>query len=146
MPIHATSSSWIIETNQTGYAIGLNNAGLLTHRYWRERLPQPSDYPPAPNPVERASFDMPAHYTPEEYPGYSALRYIDPAIKITFADGVRDLVPEYVDYSVSDGLYPELSIHLRDAYYPVKLTLHYRAYEKYDLISRWVTMQRLCGW
>ena len=143
MPIHTSQTSWIIETQNTAYAIGLNDAGLLTHRYWRGRLPHAADYPPPLNPIERSSFDMPQHYTPEEFPGYSALRYIDPALKITFADGVRDFVPRYVDSFTSVSPYPELALRLRDAFYPLQLTLHYRAYEEYDLIARWITIENL---
>ncbi|MBL0344279.1 alpha-galactosidase [Candidatus Villigracilis affinis] len=143
MPIHTSPTSWVIETKNTGYAIGLNEAGLLTHRYWRARLPFAADYPAPVNPIERSSFDMPQHYTPEEYPGYSALRYFDPALKITFADGTRDLVLHYVDFSTSASPYPELALHLKDEAYPLSVTLHYRVHEEYDLIARWVTLENL---
>jgi len=141
MPIYTSPTSWIIETNNTGYAIGLNKAGFLAQRYWRGRLPFTADYPAAVNPPERSSFDMPPHYVPEEYPGYSALRYIDPALKITFADGVRDLVLSYQGFSTPAAPWPELALHLQDADYPLRVTLHYRAYEEYDLIARWITIE-----
>jgi hypothetical protein len=32
MPIHATDPGWVLETWTTGYALGLNSAGLLIHR------------------------------------------------------------------------------------------------------------------
>lgn len=143
MPIHAFPSSWIIETQNTGYAIGLNEAGFLTHRYWRSRLPFEADYPPPVNPPTRSSFDMSPHYVPEEYPGYSALRYIDPAIKITMGDGARDLVPQFLDYSLSNSSRSELVLRLVDKDYPVRLSLHYRVYEEFDLIARWVAVENL---
>ncbi|KPV52928.1 hypothetical protein SE17_12610 [Kouleothrix aurantiaca] len=46
MPIHANDQGWVLETRSTAYALGLNPAGLLTHRYWGPRLPLPEDYPP----------------------------------------------------------------------------------------------------
>ncbi len=49
MPLHATDRGWVIETQTTGYALGVNNAGLLAHRYWGTRLPRADHYPPAPD-------------------------------------------------------------------------------------------------
>ncbi len=73
MPIHVSPDGWILKTNQTAYAFGLNNAGHLTHRCWGARLPYLTDYPEPTNPQERSSFDMPAHLTPEEFPGYGGV-------------------------------------------------------------------------
>ncbi len=141
MPIHAANSGWVLETSQTAYAIGLNAAGLLAQRYWGARLPYPGDYPDPLNPVERTSFDSSAHMTPEEYPGYSALRFTDPAFLVSFSDGVRDVVLIYKDYSVIDTAKPELILRLQDAHYPLTIELHYRLHEAYDLIERWVTFE-----
>ena len=44
MPIHTTEQGWVLETAATGYALGLNQAGLLVHRYWGARLMTPGDY------------------------------------------------------------------------------------------------------
>src|SRR4051812_705927 len=92
MPIHTTAQGWVLETATTGYAFGLNQAGLLAHRYWGARLPAPDDYPPAPNPGIWSAFNNPAQLTLEEYPGYEDIKFIDPCLKVTFADGVRDVV------------------------------------------------------
>ena len=91
MPIHTNEQGWILETQSTGYAIGLNRAGLLTHRYWGARLPRLQDYP-ATLDSPGYSFNSPAHLTLEEYPGYEDIKFVDPCIKTTFADGVRDVV------------------------------------------------------
>ncbi|MDP9312514.1 MAG: hypothetical protein M3R24_16780 [Chloroflexota bacterium] len=48
MPIHASKRAWVFETVATGYAIGFNQSGLLTHRYWGKRLPRIEDYPRKP--------------------------------------------------------------------------------------------------
>jgi alpha-galactosidase len=139
MPINATDQGWVLETNTTGYALGLNAAGLLTHRYWGARLPQPDDYPRAANPRAWASFNNPAHLTPEEYPGYEDMKFTDPCIKVTFADGVRDVVLRFESAELGDQASPELRINLRDTGYPLRVSLHYRVHEAHDLIERWVT-------
>ena len=73
MPIHPSPTGWVLETRNTAYALGLNQAGLLTHRYWGARLPYINDYPAPVNPVYWAS-DGANHFTPEEFPGYGGTK------------------------------------------------------------------------
>ena len=119
MPIYTNEQGWILETQSTGYAIGLNRAGLLTHRYWGARLPRLQDYP-ATLDSPGYSFNSPAHLTPEEYPGYEDIKFVDPCLKVTFADGVRDLVLQFDSAEVRPAGACELHIHLRDAVYPLQ--------------------------
>ncbi len=137
MPIHSTSSGWVLETRETAYALGLNAGGVLTHRYWGAKLPRPDDYPPAMDSIGWASFNGPGEIVPEEYPGYAGTKYIDPCLKITFPDGVRDVV---LEFESAESIENELRIQLRDAHYPVRVTLHYRVHEAYDLLERFVTV------
>lgn len=137
MPIHTLENGWLLETQHTAYVFGLNKAGLLTHRYWGTRLPYPEDYPPAISPGGYGPFDNPAQLTPEEYPDYSDMKYIEPCVKVTFADGVRDTVLKFESAAVEDEV---LHIHLHDAVYPLRVTLHYRLHPTYDLIERWATL------
>ncbi|MEI7770608.1 MAG: alpha-galactosidase, partial [Chloroflexales bacterium] len=141
MSIYTTKQGWVLETRTTGYALGLNDAGLLAHRYWGRRLSDPHDYPAAISPREWASFNGAAQRTPEEYPGYAGRSYIDPCLKVAFADGVRDVVLRYESADVIGGDTPELHVHLRDSAYPLRVTLHYRVHAAYDLIERWVTAE-----
>lgn len=139
MPIHETDQGWILETRTTAYALGLNRAGLLAHRYWGTRLPDPADYPAAPSPSGWAAFNNPAQLTPEEYPGYEEMKFTDPCLKVAFADGVRDVVLRFESAELIESEPPELRVNLRDTAYPFRVTLLYRAHEAYDLIERWVT-------
>ena len=136
MPIHANDQGWVLETRSTAYALGLNPAGLLTHRYWGPRLPLPEDYPPPPSPLAWASFNNPAQLTREEFPGYEDMKFTEPCIMAVFADGVRNLVLRFAKADINGE---ELRIVLRDITYPFVVTLHYRAHPDYDLIERWVT-------
>ncbi|MCX6068742.1 MAG: hypothetical protein NT121_23830 [Chloroflexi bacterium] len=143
MPIHTSPNRWVLETQHTAYAFGLNSAGLLTHHYWGARLPRLDDYPIPADPAGFASTDGFGHFIPEEFPGYAGTKYIDPCLKVTFADEVRDVVLRYVDFSVKNSPQPALSIRLKDVYYPLTVTLHYRPHPDYDLIERWVTLENL---
>ena len=137
MPIHQTDQNWILETDTMGYAIGLDGDGRLVHCYWGMRLPRLQDYPSPACPREWSSFNQPAHLALEEYPAYAGAKYIDPCLKATFADGARDVVLIFETAQVVEGDQPELRLHLRDAYYALCLTLHYRLHSAYDLIERW---------
>ncbi len=134
------SHGWVLETRSTAYAFGLNASGRLVHRYWGARLPIAGDYPPPLDSPGWASFNGPAQLTPEEYPAYAGPSYIDPCLKVTFSDGVRDAVLGFKSADAVDGPQPGVDIHLADAYYPLAVTLHYRADEAHDLIARWVSL------
>lgn len=142
MTILSTQAGWVLETQNTAYAFGLNHSGLLVHRYWGARLPYESDYPAPANPNNWAMDGAP-HLTLEEFPGYGGLRYNDPSLKVSFADGVRDVVLVFDSYNISAEDNPRLSIRLKDAFYPLAVTLHYRVHEAHDLIERWVTLENL---
>ena len=143
MPIHSSPTGWVLETRNTAYAIGITEIGLLTHRYWGARLPFVEDYPAPFKSTNFASTDGLHHFVPEEYPGYAGTKYIDPCLKVTFADEVRDVVLVYEDFKVTASSSPTLDLRLRDSFYPLHVTLHYRLHEEYDLIERWVTLENL---
>jgi len=137
MPIHNQETNWILETEHTAYVFGLNEAGLLTHRYWGARLPRLADYPAAPNPQGWASFNNPAQLTPEEYPGNNDVKFVEPAITVSFADGVRVTELQLANSEVKDET---LFIHLKDSFYPLQVTLVYRPLVEYDLIERYAIL------
>lgn len=140
MPIHETPYGWVLESAASAYALGVNASGRLTHCYWGARLPHIDDYPAPSDPAPWASFTGAAHLTPEEYPAYGGASYVEPCLKITFADGVRDTVLQFVNAALVDGSTPELRIELRDVHYPLLVTLSYRLHEAYDLVERAVTL------
>ena len=131
------SNFWILETANTAYAFGLNQAGFLVNAGWGPRLPNAQDYPPPPESLGWASFNNPAQVLPEEFPAYGGMCYQEPCLKITFADGVRDVVLCFDSAATtSDGV----TITLRDIHYPLRVILYYRAHAPYDLIERWAVI------
>ncbi|GAB4191939.1 MAG: alpha-galactosidase [Roseiflexaceae bacterium] len=141
MPIHTSDQGWVLETERSAYALGLNEAGRLAHRYWGPRLPFPEDYPPAPDTTPWASFNGPAQRLPEEYPAYGGLSYVEPCLKVTFADGTRDTDLAFAGVELRDSEVPELVILLRDAAEPLEVALHYRLHAASDLIERWAELR-----
>jgi alpha-galactosidase len=138
MPIHSSPTGWIIETDHSAYAFGLTPGGLLAHLYWGNRLNSPTDYPDAPLEVFWP-FNTSGQWIPEEYPAPSGLKYVEPCLKVTFADGTRDTV--LVFESAVELENEVLLIRLRDQNYPLHVNLYYRASPRLDLIERWATIE-----
>ena len=143
MPIHCSDRSWVLETDHSGYALGINTEGLLSHAYWGSRLPRVEDYPSPPVGQKWASFNDAAHLTPEEVPTARGMKFTQPAIMVRFADGVRDLRLTFDSSEDKKGSLPELCLHFVDEHYPLRVNLYYRLYEKDDLIERWISIVNL---
>jgi len=73
------------------YAFGLNARGELQQIYWGGRLGANDAIPQARPMPEAASFDPSYSTTPQEYAGWGSGLFVEPALKMTFADGNRDL-------------------------------------------------------
>lgn len=140
MSIRATEHGWILETRGTAYTLGFDSAGHLVHGYWGTRLPYSTDYPIPAEAPGWASFNGPAHLIREEYPGYAGPSYVEPCLKVTFADGVRDVVLQRESVEIEAEM---LHICLRDTAYPFTVTLHYRVHPDVDLIERWSTLNNV---
>ena len=86
------------------YAFGVNARGELQQLYWGGRLGAMDRIPQAVAAREWASFDSSYTNTPQEYAGWGSGLFVEPALKVTFADGNRDLVLHYEKHEIaSDG-------------------------------------------
>ena len=104
------------------YAFGVNERQELQTLYWGGRLQQNDTLPAAKAGRGVASFEAPANATAQEFAGWGEGFYSEPALKVTFPDGNRDLVLHYVSHSVErDGLV----VILKDISRDVFVTLHY---------------------
>jgi alpha-galactosidase len=138
MAIFSTPTTWILETDRTAYVFGLNSQGLLIHLYWGAKLPRAEDYPLPSEFNGWSSFNSAADMLPEEFPAYGGNKFIEPCLKVSFADGVRDVVLVFSSSQIENN---ELQIVLKDAHYPFLVTLHYRLHAEFDLIERFVIVQ-----
>src|ERR1700675_766417 len=91
-----TTQVFRLDGGNSTYAFGVNERGELQPLYWGGRLGAHDTIPPAHSLPEVASFDSSYTTTPEEYAGWGAGLFTEPALKITFADGNRDLVFHFV--------------------------------------------------
>lgn len=126
-----------IQSKNTSYVFGVDNEGLLRHLYWGKKIEDTKEFD-MPILVEVSTNDPVYEITKEEYPVYGSLRYKEHCLKATFADRSRELVYKYDCYEITDN---ELVIKLKDAYYEFNINLHYKVYDEYDLIERYVSIK-----
>ncbi len=133
---------WLLETEQTAYALGIHPEGCLQHLYWGPRLVHPGDYPEPGGRHEHGVGGFNPGFTPEEYPAWGGNRFGDVCLKVTYVDGGRDLRLEYREHHITaDG--QQLAVTLCDPHerYGLRVTLLYRLYLAEDLIVRWAEVE-----
>jgi len=118
-----TTQVFRLDGGNSTYAFGVNERGELQPLYWGGRLGAHDTIPPAHSLPEVASFDSPYTTTPEEYAGWGAGLFTEPALKITFADGNRDLVLHFLRATQSGPQAVELQ--LKDISREIYVTLRY---------------------
>jgi len=113
-----------LDGGDTTYAFGVNERGDLEPLYWGGRLGQHDSIPAAHSFPELASFDPPSTTTPQEYAGWGGGLYTEPALKVSFVDGNRDLVLRFIgaERQVDHG---SLDVHLKDISREIYVTLRY---------------------
>jgi alpha-galactosidase len=111
-----------IDGGDVSYAFGINERGELQPLYWGGRLAAGDAVPSARAMHELASFDSTTSVTPQEFAGWGAGLYVEPALMIAFPDGNRDLVLHYVSHKI-DG--DALTVTLKDIQRDVFVELRY---------------------
>ncbi|HEX4379139.1 MAG TPA: glycoside hydrolase family 36 N-terminal domain-containing protein, partial [Candidatus Acidoferrum sp.] len=115
------------------YVFGVNERGELQALYWGGKL-APSDKNAAAHSLpEMASFDSPGTTTPQEYAAWGAGLFTEPALKITFADGNRDLVLHFVSSKSSAGSH---EILMKDISREIYVTLRYAIDQESGILAR----------
>ena len=134
----STAKVFRLDGGNSSYVFGVNPRGELQSIYWGGRLGD-HDAIPQPQPMrEWASFDSSYTTTPEEYAGWGAGLFVEPALKVTFPDGNRDLVLHYDSHSTrADGV----DVVLKDISRKVYVTLHYSVDATSGILSRSATIE-----
>lgn len=120
------------------YVFGVNERGELQQLYWGGRLGAGDRFAQAAAKSEAASFDSSYTTTPQEYVGWGAGLFVEPALKVTFADGTRDLVLHYESHELTaDGV----TVLLKDIKRYVFVTLHYSIDPETGIVARRATIE-----
>ncbi|WP_353064419.1 alpha-galactosidase [Tunturibacter psychrotolerans] len=115
------------------YAFGVNAQNQLQSIYWGPQIGRDDLLRgPAAN-AGVAAFDPSFTTTPLEYAGWGAGLFVEPALKISFPDGNRDLVLQYASHSIEGN---KLTVTLRDTSRDLFVDVHYHVDEATGIIAR----------
>jgi alpha-galactosidase len=124
---------WVLNTERTSYVMGVNERDELQSLYWGERIQSDRDVSRAHTNPGEASFDTSQTKTNAEYPGWGGTYYNEPCLKVTLANGVRDLVLKYISHEMRGDA---LEIVLKDIQDDVFVRLAYQVFPKEDIIRK----------
>jgi alpha-galactosidase len=121
------------------YAFGVNQRGELQALYWGGRLGSRDAIPAAYSLPEMASFDSPYTTTPQEFASWGAGLYTEPALKVAFADGNRDVVLHFVRATTVHA--QNMDVALKDISREIYVTLHYSMDAESGILARSATIE-----
>ncbi len=129
---------WVLETARTSYVFGINESNEVQNVFWGKKLLRDQDLSPAHSGREHASFDSRETVTNVEYPGWGGRQYNEPCLKVTLADGVRDLVLKYASHEIRGDT---LEVRLKDIQYDLFVNLIYRVFPEQDIIRKHASIE-----
>ena len=127
-----------LDAGRVSYVFGVNEKGELQQLYWGGRLGDTDSFPQARTISEWASFDIANTTTPQEYVGWGAGLFVEPALKVSFADGNRDLVLHYESHAVTPH---DFEVVLKDIGRKIYVTLHYEMDPVSGILARSATIE-----
>lgn len=122
-----------IDAGGVTYAFGINNVNELQPVYWGRQLGRNDAFPATLTKPEAAAFDSSTTTTPNEYAGWGGGLYVEPALKVSYPDGNRDLVLHYVSHTIKGN---ELTIMLKDIDRELFVELHYVVDDATGILGR----------
>ncbi len=133
---HATDNNerlLVLNTNNLSLVLEADKSGTLLHRYFGQRLADPSPF------LSKVLYRTSEYGTRNEaYSTMGGKNFREPALRVTHWDG--DLNTELVfrkaerNFDSSKGT-EELVVYLKDKKYPFEVKLFYKAYRKEDVFT-----------
>ena len=134
----STTKVFRLDGGNVSYVFGVNQRGELQQMYWGGRIAAEDHFSPAMTQREWASFDTSYTNTPQEYAGWGGGLFVEPALKVTFADGVRDLVLHYDSHQLTAQ---GVDVVLKDISRSIFVTLRYRIDSTTGILARSATIE-----
>jgi alpha-galactosidase len=134
-----TAQVFRLDGGDSTYAFGINERGELQTIYWGGRVGAHDRIPPAHSFPEWASFDSSSTTTPQEFAGWGAGLFTEPALKVSFADGNRDLVLHFVRVTPNGS--HAVEVLLKDISREIYVTLHYSIDPESGILARSATIE-----
>ena len=136
-PVHvaydASSRVFRMDAAEASYILCVNAEGQVQTLYWGKRLSDRDAFAPVKGSRGWHAFDPPVTTTPHEFVGWGGGIFLEPDLKITFADGNRDLVLKYVSHHIVSD---KLSIQMKDISREVYVTLRYSMDAETGIVRR----------
>ncbi len=128
------TKTFLLGFGEAGYAMNVQN-GTLINRWYGPRLDRFGDLPTVDEIFRRRRIgDIPKPETFAEYGGWSPLgQGTEPAVKVTFDDGTRDLDLRYISHKINGET---LTVLLRDEQYAFEVTLSYELFADASTLVR----------
>ena len=127
-----------LDGGQSSYAFGIDTDGMVKPVYWGPRLPPGEELHITPGNPHLASFETRTGQEAQEYPGWGGGLNTEPALKISWPDGVRDVVLKYVGHRVGRD---RIDVELADIARPLHVTLHYVVDPATGIVARSETVR-----
>ena len=134
----AANKAFRIDGGNISYVFGVNDLNELQPIYWGARLGATDGFTQPHTLHEVASFDLSTSVTPQEFAGWGAGLYVEPALKVTFPDGNRDLVLHYVSHHIDGDV---LTIRLKDVERDVFVEVRYEMDPATGILGRSAIIQ-----
>jgi alpha-galactosidase len=131
-----------IDSGETSYVLGINELKQVQTLYWGARLAEGDTFKAAHSSRGSSAFDMSVNTTPQEFVAWGQGLFVEPDVKVTFPDGNRDLVLEYVSHKI-DG--DTLAIVMKDISREVYVTLQYKADDATGVLRRSAQVENKTG-
>jgi alpha-galactosidase len=112
-----------IDAADMSYVLGINEKKQVQTLYWGKRLSNADSFAAAHAAPGSSSFDLPINTTGQEFAAWGGGLYVEPDLKVTFPDGNRDLVLQYVSHAIEGN---QLIIRLKDISQRSKLSCSIR--------------------
>jgi alpha-galactosidase len=111
-----------IDAADMSYMLGINEKKQVQTLYWGERLSGADTF--AHSDPGSSSFDASTNTTQQEFVSWGGGLYVEPDLKVTFPDGNRDLVLQYVSHTIEGN---RLTLLLKDIAREVYVELPYQS-------------------
>jgi len=127
-----------IDAADMSYVLGVNEKKQVQTLYWGKRLSNADSFLAAHAAPGSSSFDLPITTTGQEFVAWGGGLYVEPDLKVTFPDGSRDLVLQYVSHAIKGN---QLIIRLKDISQEVYVDLQYQADAATGILRRSARLQ-----
>jgi alpha-galactosidase len=113
-----------IDAADMSYVLGINENKQVQTLYWGKRLSAGDTFATPHSDPGLSSFDSSINTTRLDFVAWGGGLYVEPDLKVTFPDGNRDLVLQYVSHTIEGD---HLTILLKDISRDVYVRLEYQA-------------------